>query len=696
MAERRSPEPRQALRWPTWAVVLALVAAGCAQGTGPATTTEPATTAPAIIVTPTTTAAPASTTTTPGAATSADIVFYNGTMITIDDAVPTASAILIRGDRIAAVGSDDEVLALAEPGAQRIDLGGRTMMPGFVDAHSHMFGSVTTAEDPDRVGVQDTLLEGGITTSAELFVDEGLLADLQAMADRGALRVRLSLYLAYNDACGTPLGDWYLTHAPTREPGEMLRIGGVKIYADGGACNVPAVSFEYPGYGSGDLYFTEPELEGVIRELDAAGYQLAIHALGDRALDVVLAAYEAVLHGDNPRHHRIDHNAILRPEQYARYTPAGAVGVLFGAFATCITLGAPTTLRYLTPEQYRTWEWPWRELMEANPGVHFAWHADMPGIFPPNPFPHLYGPVTRDQVAEDGTVCEAPDWLEANALDVDTALQLMTMRAAYALDRDSEVGSLTEGKFADLIILSDDPRAIDPSRLPDLQVLMTMVGGRVEHCREGAEGLCPATPGTTAPLWREDFDGEALSAEWAWTREDPQQWSLEEGRLNLSTGDFSMVREGGDAPLLLRPAPEGDFALRARLEFSPQADFQFAGLLVYQDDDHYVALGRSYCGFIPPCVGDGVYLDNDEASLAGEETTVAVGGLLAGVAIELRLVRRGQTYTGYWSADGLTWAVVGSTTASFVPEWVGLLATTSASGAPALEARFDYIEATGS
>lgn len=693
---------RRARRRPAWAVALALVTAGCAGGAAPATTTTvgptttlgSTTTTAATTTAPTTTVAGSTTTTTPGT-TSDQVVFYHGALITIDDQMPTASALLVQGGRIAAVGSDDEVLARAERGAQLIDLGGRALMPGFVDAHAHMFGSVTTAEDPDRVEVQDTLLAGGITTTAELFVDDGLLADLQAMADRDALRLRLSLYLNYNDACGNPLGDWYRAYAPTREPGEMLRIGGIKIYSDGGFCNVPAATFDYPGYGSDDPYFTAPELEAVIRELDAAGYQLAIHALGDRAIDMVLAAYTAVLHGDNPRHHRIDHNAILHPEQYGLYTQAGAVAVIFGAYHTCVALGTSTALRYVVPAEYRTWEWPWRDLMEANPGVHFAWHGDMPGIFPPSAFPHLYGLVTRDQLAEDGTVCEAPDWLEANALDVDTALELMTMGAAYALDRDAEVGSLTPGKFADLIILSDDPRTVEPRALADLQVLMTMVGGQVEHCREGAEALCPApvvSPGPAEPRWRDDFEGEALAPEWAWTREDPSAWSLGGGALHLSTGSFSLVGEERNAPLLLRAAPEGDFALVARLDFAPGANFQFAGLVVYGDDNNYVALGRSYCGVVPPCVGDGAYLANGEASPTAEGATIPVGGLPAG-PVELRLVRRGNAYTGWWSTDGADWVQVGSTTAAFIPGSVGLLATSSGTGAPALQAVFDWVEA---
>jgi predicted amidohydrolase YtcJ len=633
---------------------------------------------------------------TPAEPSEPQIAFFDGVLLTLDDNLPAASAMLIQGDRIVAVGDNDAILAQAGPGAQRIDLAGHTMMPGFVDAHSHMFGSAGPG-DPNRVVVQDTLLQYGVTTTAELYTTEALLGELRSMADRGALRVRLSAYLAYNDPCGSPLGDWALRYPPTRQPGEMLRIGGIKIFADGGSCNAPAVSFEYPGgYGQGDLYFSEPELEETIRRFDAAGYQIAIHALGDRALDVVLGAYQAVLQGENPHRDRIEHNSILRPDQYAGYSQAGVVATIFGPFQTCATLGDPTRFRYRVPEEHRTWEWPWRELIAANPRVHFAWHGDMPTVFSVNTFEHLYGFVTRNQIAEDGSVCQAPDWLAANAIDVDEALRLMTIDAAYALDRDLEVGSLTPGKFADVILLSDNPRTVDARSLADLQVWMTLVGGRVEYCRQGMEDFCPTAPaGDRVREGRDDFEGQELGGDWSWVRPDPARWSLEAepGWLSLSTGDATLLGPGGDAPLLLQPAPAGDFELRTRLAFAPRENFQFAGLLVYRDDDHFVALGRGYCGFIPPCLGDGVYLDNDEAVVGGRAETIAGGGLPVG-AIDLRLVRQGQAYIGYWSADGETWSEVGSTAATFDPRSVGLMAATSATGSEALEAEFDFFQAT--
>ena len=679
--------------WPL--SVAALVGFGLACGqpvSGPPDTGAP----------PPTVGAPAPRPTTAGTAPAtqdaagADIIFHNGIILTMDETRPTASAIHIQGEQIASVGSDPAVLAEARPSTVVVDLDGRTLMPGFVDAHSHMF------QDPDPAAAQDALVRTGVTTTAEMYVDPPLLQRLIALDAAGDLRLRLSAYLLYNANCGELLDEWWRDYPSTRIPGEMLRIGGVKIFTDGGSCNAPAVTFEYAdGVGTGDLYFTQPQLEDALRAIDGAGYQAAVHAIGDRALDVVLGAFENLWRGANPRRHRIEHNAVLRPEQLARYSSAQPVATIFAPFATCHALGGETRFKYQVPDANRTWEWPWRDLIDANPGLHLAWHGDMP-IFTTDVFQHLYGFVTRNQVAEDGTICQAPDWLARNALSVDEALQLMTMGAAYALDRENEVGSLTAGKFADLIVLSGNPEAIPPVDLKDLKVLMTMVGGKVEYCAEGMQALCPAAPAAestaeaTSTAFRDDFDSAGLAEGWVWIREDPSAWSLTDrpGWLRLSTGNFSLLRASGDAPLLVHPAPDGDFEILTRLDFAPSANFQFAGLLVYQDDDHFVALGRAFCGVVPPCVGDGVYLDNDEAFLAGDATTIAQAGLPQGEPVWLRLVRQGTNYTGSWSSDGETWTPVGSTMANFIPTNVGLMASTSASGAASASAEFDFFEMT--
>ncbi|MFZ5809544.1 MAG: amidohydrolase family protein [Chloroflexota bacterium] len=276
--------------------------------------------------------------------------------------------------------------------------------------------------------------------------------------------------------------------------GPELRVGGVKIYSDGGSCNIPAYSFDFPGLGEGDLYFTSQETLAVMHDIDTAGYQMAIHTLGDRSLDVVLDAYTSLLAGrENTLHHRIEHNAMVRPEQLSRYMASKAVALVFGAYPVCRLTDPQNPIKFVVPSEYQSWEWPWRQLIDANPTSIIAWHSDAP-VFGMQNFVtsrHLYGFVTRAEVAEDGHVCQPPPHFEAGKIRVEEALRLMTINAAYALNLEQEVGSLEAGKYADMILLSDNPLTMPAEDLSRLQVQMTLVGGETLFCDAAATEMCP-------------------------------------------------------------------------------------------------------------------------------------------------------------------------------------------------------------
>jgi predicted amidohydrolase YtcJ len=262
------------------------------------------------------------------------------------------------------------------------------------------------------------------------------------------------------------------------------------MFNDGGSCNLPARSIEYANGGLGDLYFQTNDLAAMIVEVQDRGYQAAIHGLGDRAIEVNLDAIEAALDGGgNTYRHRIEHNGLVRDDMLSRYTQVDPIAMIFGAFPACMfNSGVYPPL----PDEYQHWEWRWRSLMDTNPDVHFAWHSDAPIFGDPAPMMHLHGFVTRRQVQDDGTVCEPPDWAVDDLLTVEEALPLMTIESAYSVLREDEIGSLKAGKLADLIVLSENPLDVGPDdALLDIQVLITMVGGKVEHCAEGAQALCP-------------------------------------------------------------------------------------------------------------------------------------------------------------------------------------------------------------
>ncbi len=415
-----------------------------------------------------------------------DLLLVNGTVLTMDESQPAAQAIAIRDQCVTTVATEAEILALQGSQAGVIDLGGATLMPGFVDPHTHLLQEALTngIESP-----QQAALEHGITTLGAAYTDPQLLKMMQTFHQAGDLQVRTSAYLVYADACGVVQGDWYREHPPTRAWGEMLRIGGVKVFADGSACGAPAVRYDHPTHGHGDLRFTQDEMNTIISAIHEVGYQAAIHALGDRAVDQVLNPIGHVLDGGaNARRNRIEHNAVVRDDLLALYPQVDPIALIFGSYPACAPLVTPP------PVEGQPWEWRWPDLLAANPSGHFAWHSDRgAALFPLPPLMHLFSMVTPYEVDIDGeTICDTPDWLAHKMLTVADVLPMMTIEAAYALDRDGEVGSLRAGKLADLVVLSDNPLGVSPTAIKDLEVHMTMAGGRVAHRKSGFEDLCPA------------------------------------------------------------------------------------------------------------------------------------------------------------------------------------------------------------
>ena len=417
-------------------------------------------------------------------------IYYNGAVLTMAEN-SFARAIEINGNKIRAVGSDEEILTDANPYSIHINLEGKTLMPGFVDAHAHSFQNLWREDFEDG---QQFLLSHGITSTAEMFVDESLLNDFLEFNQSGLQHMRISLYLVRTDNCGVDLTEWYWPdYPPMMKDGALLQIPGVKIFSDGGSCGKPARSFPYPDGSLGDLYQDTDGLAELIQEAQDHGYQVAIHGLGDRAIDVNLDALEAVLDGGpNTFHHRLEHNTLLRDDMFARFGEIDAVTVIFGYYTACYFTGESDQFLYTTPEEFAQMEWAYRKLVDANPDVHFAWHSDSPAISPlPEPMKNIFGFVTRREQKEDGTFCEPPDWGADDLLTIDEALEFMTIGGAYAIRRDHELGSLEAGKLADVIILSDNPTKVDDEAILDIRVLMTMVGGKVAYCMPEYSQFCP-------------------------------------------------------------------------------------------------------------------------------------------------------------------------------------------------------------
>jgi predicted amidohydrolase YtcJ len=438
------------------------------------------------------------------------IIFHNGVVLTLDEDNTQSEALAIKDNLILAVGSDEGILAHQGPETIVIDLDGRTLLPGFVDGHTHILMF------PDRMGRNrdeaiDVALSLGLTSLTEMVGETDFIDDLLRAEAEGRMRVRVNVFTNLNKGYlnGTEniiVDDSWIHHNdPILDHDLRVRVPGVKIFVDGAGVpqrGCPAMSQPYSAETQaadwfkatcftpyGDLYWEQADLNAIVADAQEAGYRVAFHAMGDRAIEVTLNAIEHALDGqpNDSIRHQVQHSSILRPDLMDRYVALDAITSLRGYFNTCDQV---------------TYENDWAANRYSLPGlgVHtymetdFGWTADPVDVYAlrnSDPIMQLYGMVTHQQIMEDGTVCEPADWLAQHAITVEQALRIMTIEGAYAVSQEEYLGSLQPGKFADMIILSDNPYAIPPEDLKGLRVWMTMVDGVTEYCKPGYEAYCP-------------------------------------------------------------------------------------------------------------------------------------------------------------------------------------------------------------
>ena len=205
------------------------------------------------------------------------------------------------------------------------------------------------------------------------------------------------------------------------------------------------------------------------------------------------------------------------------------------------------------------------------------------------------------------------------------------------------------------------------------------------------EAVSNPTPIPTSTLFRDDFDA-TLEDGWAWQNEDPAHWSLNArpGWIEI-TVQPGHISTGNYSNLLLRLAPAEDFQIEASLEFEPVANFQFAGLVVYQSDVDFLQAGRAYCQPSGTCIGSGLYFDNYSRNKIQSSNLAAP--YEAGKLIYLRLQRKGDTYTFFTSQDGISWTEMGQHQNGLEPLLVGLVADQNNDGLP-IPAHFGYFQIT--
>lgn len=527
------------------------------------------------------------------AAEKADRIFVNGRVWTGDDGQPRAEAVAVRATTILAVGKSADIRGLAEKGTEIVDLKGRFLGPGFIDAHLHLMGgslamtevdlddASTVAEmqrriaayaraNPDRKWITGrgwaySAFPGGLPTRAQL---DAALSDRPAFLESydghagwansaAVVAARLTGIQAdppdgviVRDASGEPTGvfkeeaQWlvkriippplpeekeralkkglerlaarglttvhdanmqledldllesidaqrvlkvrvYAALPMVRNPGPdvvsryaalrakyggpRLRVGAVKAIVDGVVEARTAAFFDpYPGGGTGLLLWTAEDLVHAVAAFEREKMQVFAHAIGDRAIDLALRAFEQS--GGGPaRRHRIEHVEVPRLADLARFKAQGVIASTQALFAEPDKNHLELYVPALGPRASRAMAF--KAIDDA--GIVQAFGSDWP-VYPVDVLRGIHCAVTR--MTPEGT--PAGGWEPAQRIGAEAALRHFTRDAAYAGFDETTRGTLTPGKLADLVVLSDDPTAVAPEQITAIKVLLTVVGGQ--------------------------------------------------------------------------------------------------------------------------------------------------------------------------------------------------------------------------
>jgi len=256
----------------------------------------------------------------------------------------------------------------------------------------------------------------------------------------------------------------------------MLRLGCIKIFADGSVGARTACFFDpykNDAINSGLLIHQPDTLKEHIEKTDAAGLQLAVHAIGDKTNDLVLSIFEDIVrrNGKQNRRHRIEHAQVVRPADVARFAAAGLV-------VSPQPAGLIDDMRWAEKVIGDRIDFSFRIKSFLDAGVPLAFGTDWT-VEPLNPIIGLYAAVTREFPEggpEDGLNPE-------ERISLEEALTCYTRGSAYAEFTEHDKGSIEIGKRADVAVLSQDLFSIPVSEYLNTKVDKTILGGKIIYQR---------------------------------------------------------------------------------------------------------------------------------------------------------------------------------------------------------------------
>jgi predicted amidohydrolase YtcJ len=310
-------------------------------------------------------------------------------------------------------------------------------------------------------------LAAGITSVNDALVSARTLDTYQEAFKSGDLKVRVYMLMTIE----------YLPHLQalslkTGFGNEWLKIGGVKILADGGIAGRTAFLNEpYVGTDNRGILAVESEetLHELIRRGHEAGFQVCVHANGDRVIEMALNGFEKALH-NLPRkdhRHRLEHCTVVNPEILRRIKRLKLLVTPFGSY---IYHHGEKMIPYYGEKRVGMM-FAHRSFLDY--GISVSGASDSP-CGPYEPLLAIQSCVTRKSAS--GEVL-GPN----QRITPEEAIYLYTMASAYASFEENLKGSITPGKLADLVVLGEDPRRVDRDEIKDIPLEMTMVGGEVQY-----------------------------------------------------------------------------------------------------------------------------------------------------------------------------------------------------------------------
>jgi predicted amidohydrolase YtcJ len=314
------------------------------------------------------------------------------------------------------------------------------------------------------------LAKNGVTSAQDNSEWEDFLV-YHALKDEGKLTVRITEWLHFT----LPLRELQNQRSEGGTSDPWLKTGTLKMVIDGALGSRTAAMlapYSDDPSTSGIMIMDPEKLRQMAIERDKAGFQIAFHAIGDRANRVALDVFEAVAKANGPRDRRdrIEHAQVVAPEDLPRFASLKVIASMQPSHQT-------TDMRWaeqrVGPERIKG-AYAWATLQKA--GVHLAFGTDYP-VEPVSTMRGLYACVTRE-LPEGGP---AGGWQPQEKISLDDCIRAYTSGSAYAQFEEGDKGELKRGEYADFIVLSNDLTRISPADYVKTKVLRTVVGGRTVY-----------------------------------------------------------------------------------------------------------------------------------------------------------------------------------------------------------------------